>query len=209
VRAFQRCCCSPEIGLRALWVWARVAVVTYPFGGPNVQYQLRPDLDPRVAGTAVHSPATCAVRRASQLGGCSPRLPCWSGPRHPMAPDPGLERRLCVRHPRVDRLDVLPLSLSRRSPPWVRRPAPNGRSGSRFTLMLAGLLLALSVSASVCSDSTSHPRSRGRRSSTTRRSMLSGSSGPYEAPEPYGLALVLCLAADPVLAARPSAALGM
>ena len=182
-----------EIGLRALWVWAPLAVVTYPLGGPNVNLNFGRVWIPGVLALLFILPRPRVHARASsRMFAAFTLLVLVLGIRMALTPGTQGDYAYGIRV-WIDSM-VLPLVLFA----VVRRVVAVRSDGAEriaFSLMLAGLLLALigigermfgfDLASSIKGASVFYdPAIDAVRI-----------SGPYEAPEPYGLALVLCLAA--------------
>lgn len=182
-----------EIGLSALWVWAPLAVVTYPLAGPNVNINFGRIWVPGLLALLLILPRPRARSRASSgmlVALCL--LVAVLGIRTALTPGTRGDYAYGVRV-WLDSM-LLPLiifAVARR----VAAVRTDGAERIAFSLMIAGLLLALigigerifgfNLAASIKGAAVFvDPAIGGVRI-----------SGPYEAPEPYGLALVLCLAA--------------
>ena len=182
-----------EMGVRALWIWAPLSVVTYPFGGPNSVVNFGRLWVPGLLALLL------VLRWPTSRSRASSRLLLGVGLLVAV-----LGIRTALTHGSkgdyeygsfvwIDSM-LLPLIVF-----LVVRRVVILRAGAAeivaCCLMVAGLLLALmgigehvfgfQIAASIRGASVFYdPSIAGVRI-----------SGPYESPAPYGLALVLCFAA--------------
>jgi len=182
-----------EIGLRALWVWAPLAVVTYPFGGPNVNINFGRIWIPGLLALLFILPRPRVRARASSgMFAAFALLVLVLGIRMALTPGSRGDYAYGIRV-WIDSM-VLPLMLFA----VVRRVVavqPERAERIAFTLMLAGLLLALIGIGERMLGFNLASSIKGAAVFYDPAVDAVRISGPYEAPEPYGLALVLCLAA--------------
>lgn len=182
-----------SVGITALWVWAPLAVVTYPFGGPNANITFSrfwiPGLvvllvliaDERRSARASHRVLWALVLLAAVFG---VRTALTGGTRGEYA----YGFRVWI-----DSL-LLPLIIFA----VVRRVVAAKEGAAEriaLSLMIAGLLLAvIGIGETIFGFQLASSIRGGSVFFDTSINQVR-ISGPYESPAPYGLALVLCLAA--------------
>jgi O-antigen ligase len=177
-----------EIGLTALWLWAPLAVISYPLAGSpdhNLNFS-RVWIVGLLALLLTLPRARTSARTSSRLTFALVLLATVVGVR--TATTPGTQGDYAYGFRIWVESLVLPTMLFA----VVRRAvAVKAEAAERtvLALVIAGLLLALAGLAE---------KLVGIRLNTIRFDPAIGTvrlAGPYEAPEPYGLALVLCMAA--------------
>jgi O-antigen ligase len=182
-----------ELGLSALWVWAPLSVITYPLGGPAGNITFDRVWIPGLLALLLILPRPRMRNRASTgvlLGLCvlaavlGIRAVTTSGTQGDYADAIRIWLDSLV-------LTVITFAVVRR----VVAVRADGAERISFSLMIAGLLLALIGIGERISGYQLAAHIKG--ASVFYDPAIGGVriSGPYESPAPYGLALVLCLAA--------------
>lgn len=180
-------------GVSALWVWAPLAVVTYPYGGPNANITFSRFWVPGLVVLLLIIPqARPPARAASRVAWAFIVLVAVIGLRtaetNGARGDYGYTLRVWI-----DSL-VLPLILFA-----VARRVVGTKQGAEekiaLALMIAGLVLAAMGIGERLFGFQLASSIRGGSVFFDLNIDQVRISGPYESPAPYGLALVLCLAA--------------
>jgi hypothetical protein len=182
-----------ELRLTALWLWAPLAVLAYPLAGQNVNVTFGRVWIVGMLALVLILPAVRTTSRASSrllwgLGALAVVLGIRTVLTTGTTADLGYGMRVWI-----DSI-LLPLILF-----VVVRRAVTVREGAAeriaLALMIAGLLLALMGIGERMFGFQLGSSLRGASLFFDQGIGQVRVSGPYESPAPYGLALVLCLAA--------------
>lgn len=177
-----------EVGLTALWLWAPMAVLTYPvLGNPSHNVDVsRVWVTGMLVQLLIVPPPRASARASSRMMAALVILTLVLGLR--TATTPGTQGDFANGFRIWAESLVLPLILFA-----VVRRTVAGKAGAAerlaLSLLIAGLLLAL---AGMAEKFAGVHLNTVRFDSSIETVRL---AGPFSAPEPYGLSLVLCLAA--------------